>query len=137
TGEQISYGQLRDTMPHDRRVHFIPDAHLVVSIPKANDRLVLQRFNIDEAVARSGIDYLLVTSRPPAAFKGTAYEYQLVVKSKKGGVKYRVGSGPPGMKISAAGRLTWAVPPDHAEAHADVILTVSDAAGQEIFHSFK
>jgi hypothetical protein len=40
------------------------------------------------------------------------------------------------MKLGG-GKLTWDVPKGLAEQEADVILTVSDASGQEIFHTFK
>jgi hypothetical protein len=136
--EQVNYGGLRDKLSHDQRVHFIPDAKLVVTIPGTNDQLILHRFDVEEALAKSGIDYLVVTSRPPAtASRGSLYSYQLAVKSKKGGVKYRLDAGPEGMKVSPEGRLTWAVPRDFADREAVVILTVSDAPGQEIFHTFK
>jgi hypothetical protein len=137
-GEYISYGQLRDKLTHDHRVFFIPDAKLVVTIPTSSDRLILYRFDIEEAMEKSGIDYLVVTSRPPAtAVRGAAFVYPLAVKAKKGGVKYALDSGPEGMKVTPDGRLTWAVPADFAEAQVDVILTVSDAAGQEILHTFR
>jgi hypothetical protein len=137
-GEHISYGKLRDTLTHDQRVFFIPDARLVVTIPASNDRLILYRFDLEAAMEKSGIDYLVVTSRPPDfAVRGAPFAYQLAVKSKKGGVTYRVDSGPEGMKVGADGRLTWAVPAGFAESRVDVILTVGDAAGQEIFHTFR
>jgi hypothetical protein len=136
--ERIAYGQLRDTLTHDQRVFFIPDAKLVVTIPASNDRLILYRFDIEAAMEKSGIDYLVVTSRPPdTAVRGAEYRYALRVKAKKGGVKYRLDSGPEGMKVAADGRLGWAVPAEFGEAEVSVILTVSDAAGQEIFHTFR
>jgi hypothetical protein len=138
SNEQISSGSNRDKLTPDQRVFFIPEAKLVVSVPGSNDRLILHRFDMDRELEQSGIDYLLVTSRPVTqAVKGGAYRYALAVKSKKGGVKYRLESGPDGMRISADGRLTWDVPAGFAEAEAGVIVTVSDASGQEVFHTFK
>jgi hypothetical protein len=138
SNEQIAYGTNRDRLTHDQRVHFIPAARLVVSIPATSDRLELHRFDPDEALEKSGMDYLVVTSSPrPVAVKGQSYVYPLVVKSRKGGVQYRLDSGPDGMKVGPDGRLTWDVPADFAEAEVDVILTVRDAAGQEMFHTFK
>jgi hypothetical protein len=135
--EGIAYGSSRDTINHDRRIHFIPDARLVIGIPTTNDRLVLYRFDPEQALEKSGIDYLLVTSQPPlTASKGRAYAYTLRIKSKKGGVKCKLESGPAGMKVTPDGKLTWEVPRDFADAEVAVILTVSDATGQEIFHNF-
>src|SRR5262249_22484815 len=94
-------------------------------------------FDVDEALEKSGIDYLLVTSPPPlTARKGADYTYQLVVKSKKGGVRYRLDSGPAGMTIGTDGKLTWSVPAARAQGDPSVIVTVSDATGQECVHSF-
>jgi hypothetical protein len=137
TNEQISYGKLRDTLPHDQRVHFIPKAQLVVTIPAGDDRLVLRRFDAEAALKKSGLDYLVVTSDPPpAARKGGTYDYQVTAKARKGTVQYRLDAGPKGMQLAEGGRLTWAVPADFA-GEADVIITVSDGAGQECFHAFK
>jgi hypothetical protein len=122
----------------DKRIFFIPDAKLVVTIPSSNDRLLLTRFDVDEALEKSDVDYLFVTSRPPAtAVRGRAFDYQLTVKSKKGGVKYKIESGPTGMAVSKSGRVTWEVPRDFADGQCDVVLTVSDSADQEAFHTFK
>lgn len=126
------------SLPLDKRVHFIPDAKLIVVIPDAADRLLLHRFDVMQALEKSDVDYLLVTSRPPQrAGKGTFLDYQLDVKSKRGGVRCKLDSGPDGMAVSPAGRLTWRVPAAFAGAEADVIVAVSDQSGQEIFHTFQ
>jgi predicted Zn-dependent protease with MMP-like domain len=132
------FDRARSSLPVDKRLFLVPMAKLLVTIPATADKLHLQRFDLDEALEKAGIDYLLVTSPPvTSAVKGQEYAYPLAVKAKKGGVKYKVESGPEGMKVSPEGRVTWAVPKDFAEAEVNVILTVSDAAGQEVFHTFK
>jgi hypothetical protein len=135
--EGISYGSSRDPLHHDKRVHFIPEAKLLVTIPQTNDRLVLRRFDVLEALEKSDIDYLVVVSEPPErATKNTRFRYPLVVKSKKGGVKYTLASGPEGMAIAKDGLLTWKVPAAPAGESVDVIVSISDQTGQEIFHTF-
>jgi hypothetical protein len=137
SNEQVAYGGNRDKLTHDQRVHIIPAAKAVVAIPKGNLQLALYRFDPEAALEKSNQDYLVVTSRPPrAAKKGQEYAYSLAVKSKKGGVKYKLESGPKGMAIDAAGKLTW-TPPADADAENDVIVSVTDAGGQETFHSFR
>ncbi len=121
---------------NDKRVHFAPTAHLLAVIPPTNDAVVVHKFDLEAAFEASGVDYLFVTSRPLTAVPGKAYSYQIVAKSKKGGVKYKLESGPKGMAVSAGGELTWAVPHDFA-APEPVLVTVADASGQEIFHSFE
>lgn len=137
SNEQIMNGKNQDKLTPDRRVFFVPGAKLVVSIPAGESRLVLRRFDAEKELDKAGIDYLLVTSRPPTrAVRGEAYRYEMVVKSRKGGVRCTLDSGPPGMKATAEGKLTWDVPKDFAEAAAVVIVTVNDASGQEVFHTF-
>ena len=82
-------------------------------------------------------NYLYVKSVPPSRFKaGSEYRYQLVVRSRKGGIKYKLQDGPDKMSLSTDGLLTWEVPADFAGDEADVIVAVSDETGQEIFHTF-
>lgn len=122
----------------DKRVVFVPEAKIVVTIPVTNDRLVMQRFDVDEALEKSAFDYLFVSSLPATkATRGELYRYQLNVRSKKGGVKYRLDAAPEGMKLSSNGELTWSVPQEHSATSADVIITISDASGQEVLHNFR
>jgi hypothetical protein len=122
----------------DKRVHLIPDAKLLVVLPETNDRLIVRRVDPEEALEKSEFDYLLVTSTPVnVVTRGSLYSYQITVKSRKGGVKYKLDSGPAGMKLSPDGRLTWTVPGDWSTKENDVIITLSDSSGQEVFHTFK
>src|SRR5262249_26369185 len=127
----------REEFGYDRRVHLIPDANLLVTIPATNDRLVLHKLNMQAILAKSDLDYLFVTSQPPNSVqRGFTYKYPLVVKSKKGGLKYRLDDAPKGATISAEGLLTWTVPNTHTKPEVDVIVGITDAGGQETLHSF-
>jgi hypothetical protein len=139
-GEGVSTpgGVGREKLEHDQRVHVIPAAKVIVTIPQTNDRLLVYRFDVEQALEKSALDYLMVTSQPLlSAKKGTTYSYQVTAKAKKGGVKYRLEAGPQGMTIDANGKLTWPVPADFAEAESDIIITVADGGGQEVFHTFR
>ncbi len=126
----------KNDFTNDKRIHFAPAARLLVTIPGGNDKLVLHKFDLEAQLAASGVDHLYVASRPPAAAPGRGYEYQMAVKSQKGGVKYRLDAGPPALTVSDAGKVTWAVPAD-LKAPQPVIIAVSDASGQEVVHSFE
>jgi hypothetical protein len=127
----------REAVGLDKRVFLIPEAKVVVVLPKTNDAVVLRRFDLDEALEKSGVDYLLVTSTPPVSAKpGAEFKYQIAARAKKGGVTFKLEAGPDGMKVTPEGAVTWAVPAS-AEKEANVIVTVRDAAGQETFHTFK
>lgn len=122
---------------HERHVHFIPDAKLIAVLAFASDKLHLMRFDLDVALDKSGVDFLYVTSRPPArVIPGKGMKYQVQAKSRQGGLTYRLDAGPEGMKLGADGKLTWMVPANASGDHS-VIVTVSDKSGQEIFHTFK
>jgi hypothetical protein len=125
-------------LPWDRRVFLNPQAKLLAMLSGAGDKLYLQRFDLDAALEKSGVDYLVVTSQcDSAAVRGAPFAYQLQVKSKKGGVKYKLGSAPKGMVVSPEGKVTWDVPADYPGNEADVSLSIADASGQEISHEFK
>jgi uncharacterized protein DUF1559/SLA1 Homology Domain 1 (SHD1) protein len=120
-----------------QRVFYIPDAHLLVLLPPSNDQVVLHRLNLDEALEKSEVDYLFVQSRPPQeAQAGQTWAYKPLVKSKRGSVKIQVASGPEEMKATADGAVTWAVPKDSPAGPMNVILSFSDASGQEVFQTF-
>ena len=63
------------------------------------------------------------------------YKYKPVIRSKRGGVKVTLDSGPDGMKL-VAGQLQWQVPVDAKESRISVIMSVEDASGQQIYHTF-
>jgi hypothetical protein len=128
----------RESFSFDRRIFLIPEAKLLVTVAGTGDKLVLHRFDLDELLRKSGIDYLLVTSQPPIRIKkGSTYNYQLEVKSKKGDVGFKLESGPTGMTLSTEGKLEWKVPADFAEAPPHVIVSIRDKSGQEIFQTFQ
>ena len=121
----------------DKRVMFVPQANQVVSIPYTNDRLIVQRFNVIEALDAAKVDYLFVRSTPPRTFKKIEmYRYEIEVASRAGGVQYELSSGPPGMELSSAGVLQWKPPLDFAESNVSVIVTIKNAQGQSVYDSF-
>jgi hypothetical protein len=66
----------RTNLTADKCIHLLPDAKLVVYIPPAKDWLVLHRFDLNEMLAKSNLDYLIVTSQPPPSVKrGETYTY--------------------------------------------------------------
>jgi hypothetical protein len=124
--------------PMDRHVFFLPDFKVLAVIPKTGDKLFLTNVDVSAALEKSGGDYLLVTSKPPTDFTvGQKLSYAIAVKVKKGPAKCKLESGPEGMTVTADGKLEWAVPAGFAEKEVSVIVSVTDAGGQETFHSFK
>jgi S1-C subfamily serine protease len=129
---------LLQTLLLDKRVHLVPAAKLLIIIPPGDTRLMLYRFDVEEELEKSGINYLFVLSEPPRlARRGTTYAYQLAIKSKAGALTYKLDSGPQGMALSEAGKLTWPVPAEFSEDETDIIITIRDKTGQECLHTFK
>src|SRR5262249_36160731 len=123
---------------HDKRVHLIPDAKLLVTIPSTDDKLIVRRFDLDAFLAKSPVNYLFVSSQPPSnGVRGETYRYTMTVKSKKGGVKLKLESSPKGMSLSEDGKLTWPISKDFSDGEADVIISVRDESGQEVLQTFK
>ena len=122
----------------DKRVFYIPQANQLVTIPYTNDKLVIQRFNLQESLREKNIDYLFVSSTPPLWFeKGQAFRYQIQVESSKPGIQLELASGPEGMQVSEAGEVTWNVPPDYEGSDVSIIVMVLGADGQRTNHTFR
>jgi hypothetical protein len=127
----------RDPFGAWKRVYFVPEANVIAVLPPTNDQVVLHRFDIDVAMEKSGVDYLLVTSEAPRAVKaGTNLSHSIALKAKRKPVSFKLDSGPKRMQVSKDGVITWKVPADEPEGSQEVIVNIRDAIGQEIFHTF-
>ena len=136
-GPQESFVAGREPLTIDKRVHYFPTANLLVNVSAARDQLVLHRLDLTAALEKTGIDYLFVTSLPPAsATPGSTLSYAIAVQSRRGGLRYTLDSGPQGMTLSDDGKLQWSVPAGQPAGRQGVIVTITDASGQEILHAF-
>jgi hypothetical protein len=128
----------REAIGNDQRFMLIPSAKLLVVLSSKYDKLLLFPFDLDAVLAKSGKDYLLAESpRVARAVRGETFSQSLTIRSKKGGVKVKLESGPDGLTVTPDGKVTWAVPKDFAEKDVSVLLTISDASGKELLHTFK
>jgi hypothetical protein len=120
----------------DRRVFYIHDAQLLATLAEDRKRLILRRLDLVGALRKEGRDFLFVSSTAPRlAAEKKEYRYTVDVQSSRGGVVYRLESGPPGMQIDAMGRLTWKAPKRTSD-EVSVLISLRDASGASIFHSF-
>jgi mono/diheme cytochrome c family protein len=120
------------------RVHYLPSAHVLVTLPESNDRVVLRPLNLREELNRSGEDYLVVLSKPPSRVAvGATFRYPMEVLSKSAGLRYKLEAGPEGMTVSAAGVLHWQAPDRPPARPIRVIITVSGGSGKEVQHAFE
>ncbi len=119
------------------RVRYLPSAHIVLTIPGGENRVVIRPLDLTKALDRSGEDYLFVISKPDVVVTvGSEFAYQMEVLSKSPGVKYRLESGPEGMTVSASGEVRWPIEKRPIGGAAQVIIAVSNSASTETFHSF-
>jgi hypothetical protein len=120
----------------DSHVFFVPQARVIAVLPRPADRFVLFKIDLDAELAKTDRDYLFVTSRPPGAVPGERFEYPIDARSKKGGLKYTLAFGPDGLAVGADGKVTWDAPADFGKP-VNAAVTISDATGQEIIHTFE
>ena len=110
---------------------------LVVAL-QGSSELYLRKVDVEKLMEEADFDYLFVESSPPSKIPaGELFEYQIEVKSKRGGVKFSLEAGPEGLKISERGKLTWQVPYRAEGKVESVITTISDDSGQQKFFTFK
>jgi len=122
--------------PLDQHVFFLPNSNALAILPVTRDRIHLRTLDVKAELAKTSIEYLVVASRPPIVKIGETFRYKPDVWSKKGGVKLRLDAGPAGMKLEGD-TLVWPVPSRTNQPPANVILSVSDDSGQELFHTFE
>lgn len=127
----------QDKLTLDKRVHYVPQADVLVTLPVTNDRLVLRRVDLLEQLGKNDVDYLFVaSSAPPVATSGSLYRYQVKVHCRKGPPQFFLDSAPEGMTISPSGEITWQVP-DSGPKDTTIIVRAKDQVNQETFHSFR
>jgi hypothetical protein len=123
-------------LPWEKRIYYFPRAGLLVTLGAEQDRLILRRVKLVDELEKSGADYLVVLSQPPAAKAGALFSYKLDIRAKKGGVKVDLDSGPDGLSVTPDGQVRWQVPATFEVPEVSVVVTIRDASGQEVFHTF-
>jgi hypothetical protein len=126
-----------EAIPFYKRLFLIPDAKLLVMLPPNENAVHLFRLDIDEILKMSDTDYLFLAANPPnEAKKASWYRHQLAVKSKRGSVRCKLDNGPQGMTVATNGLIEWSVPANFKDKEIPVIVSITDASGQEVIHSF-
>ncbi len=122
----------------DERLTLVPPAKVLVVLAAGKRELVFPSVDVDAMLAKSGMDYLYVKSRPPASIRrGGRLEHQLNVACKSGGATATLEHGPDGMTLSPAGVLSWSVPAAYGGASATVVILLKDSTEQEKYFTFQ
>ena len=121
-----------------RRFGYLPWAKTLITLPYDNQSVVVRRIDLIATLEASGRDYLYVDSVPPQrAEKGRTLTYQINVRSKHGGLKFKLEDGPKNASVSSAGQVTWNVPEATAKDTFAIIVSITDRAGNDLLHSFE
>lgn len=123
----------------DKRVYYAITENRLISIPYANDRLIVQTFDCRAAMDEADLDYIYVTSVPPRGFQpGKTVEYQIEVASSVGAPRFELNSGPEGMTVDAkSGLLKWPAPKKFSEREVHVIVSLTAPDGQSLYETFR
>lgn len=136
-GEGYGMYSSERSLPFERRLYVLPTQQRLITVPNERDHLIVRKFDLLTELRAADVDFLFISSWPPrVAAKGKPYRYQMQIESRRGGAKAKLDSGPDGMTLSESGLMTWTPSPTFSNAETGVVISVSDASGQEIFHSF-
>jgi serine/threonine protein kinase len=123
--------------PGEPRVRYLPSANVLLTLPEGNDRVVMRPFNLLRELGRAGGDYLFVLSRPDRFVAGgSAFRYQMDVRSRAAGPRCTLEAGPPGMTVGDDGLVRWAVPRPARTTRVRATVLVRSASGKEVRHGF-
>jgi hypothetical protein len=106
----------------------------VVTVPNETDRIVIHRFPLEETLKLANRERPFVISTLPEPMRaGEKWTHRLKTISTVGGLRYRVEHGPAAMKIDADGTLEWTPTEAECSSPVDVVVSIRDAAGHELF----
>ena len=122
----------------DARIRYLPSANVLLTLPPTDDRIVLHKFDLFQSLDQSGKNYLFILSVPKTRVRsGTVYTYSILARSRAGGLRFALDAGPEGMTVSGSGMVRWQVPTGLEGKPQRVLVSVRDAAGTNIFHTFE
>jgi len=121
----------------DKRIHWVPQGGFLAYLPESNQKVVVQKIDIDEEIKTLRVPYLFVASSPQTRVKkGDFFHYQIDCRSNAPLTSFELASGPEGMRLDSEGRLTWNVPLTPERTHVGVITKISTRDGRSLYHSF-
>ena len=127
----------KEGLPIHKRIHFVPQANLLVTVDQGLTSVVLRRIDISGALAKAGIKYLYCDSIPsPSVIRGEKYRYNPDFHSPAGKVKLKLIAAPAGMTLSPGGSIEWTVPTDYEVRQVKVAIQANDDGGQEAYQTF-
>jgi hypothetical protein len=122
----------------EKRFHLIPAAQLLITIPPANDRLVLRRLDVDSALEQAEYPGLIVgTSTNLNVEAGCELHHQIEARSRGKTLHFDLAKGPAGLTLSPTGALDWKLPTDLPNDVEEVLVNIGDSLGRKRSHAIK
>jgi hypothetical protein len=117
-----------------RGLFLFPTHELLVQIADGEDRLLLRKIALRDALGR--LDQPVVVSPSDVfASRGQTFSHQLRVVSKAGGLAFSLVKGAPAtMNVAEDGKVTWPVPSKFPAKGIRAVIKVKDKAGREVPH---
>ncbi len=110
---------------------------VLVRLSESQQELVVVPLDPIGDLKRSGLDFLVVTSSPPARVKvGESLEYEVKAETNSKSFSITLVDGPEGAEV-VGNKLTWRVPESFKEEQVEFLLKVSNTANDETYHSFQ
>ena len=117
-----------------RGIFLFPKHELLVVISEEEDRLLIRKTALREALSRLDRPVVLSPSEVFTA-RGQTFNHELRVLSKAGGLTFTPAKGAPAtMKVTEDGKVTWPVPSKFPGKELRAIIKVKDKAGREVQH---
>lgn len=130
-------GDYRVELQFDQRIVFAPKHGRIAFIAQDDKTVVVRNFDLQAALDQSGVDYLVVMSRPEGVARvGKLWEYQVDAISRACGIEYSLELAPEGMEIGKDGLIRWTPPASAPIEPVAVILLIKDKSGEQTFHQF-
>jgi hypothetical protein len=106
-------------------------------LPSSNDRVIIRRFDLDKALAKTGGDWLVVASNPPTGFvRGQPYTYAIDVRASHKPLRFALETAPAGMTISADGKISWQPAANLSSDRVPVVVSITDSTSKLRRHCF-
>jgi hypothetical protein len=120
-----------------RRLAFLPEPGLVVFVAPGSRKVQFLPVDLPALLAKAGRD-VMFTSVPPAAVpKDRPYTYTATGITRDGArPKFELEAGPPGMTVTADGKLAWSPDAAFREPTADVRL-IARAGDKQTVQQFR
>ena len=122
----------------DPWVYHVAKADVVAMLAISRDAVILRPLKLEDAERRARRqNYLFLASSPPGIVRlGETLRYQLDVRSKAGGVTFKLEAGPKEMSVSDTGLLSWTANTGIGARLAHVVVAASDSSGQSVRQTF-